>query len=129
MMPPGYGYGPPAGEPGGAYGMDPYGVGALKLTGKQQESIGDIEHATADKDWKLLGELRDEREKLYRMYARKGFDGEGFKAAYRTIFRIRRQMADNRVDAQQRISNVLTAEQRHEWQAMHRGMGYGWQGR
>jgi len=135
----GYGMGPVAGYgngmgPGmmGGYGygagpgmMGPYAAKRLGLNEQQLKKIGEIHRETADKNWKLLGEMRDQREKLFELYGKPQLDASAVSDTYRQISKLRQQMFENRLHAQQRIGKVLDAKQRKTWRYMHRGMGWG----
>lgn len=115
----GYGYGMGPGM------MGPYAAEALRLNAQQRREIGQIEQGVANKNWKLLGKLRREREKLYELYGKPQLDKSAISDAYRQIAALRKEMFENRLDAQQRMHGVLNSQQQGAWRSMHRGMGYG----
>ena len=131
----GYGYGMPYGMGPGmmegyGYGMGPgmmgpYAAQALRLNAQQRQKIGDIEREVANKNWKLLGQLRVEREKLYNLYGQPQLNTSAISDAYQQIATLRKEMFENRLNAQQRMQDVLNTHQQGAWRSMHRGMGYG----
>lgn len=118
----GYGMGP--GMMWGS-GMEFYGDHALGLSQRQREEIEKIRRATADKNWELLGKLRDARENLYDLYGAAELDSAAVTRAYKRASELREEMFENHLDAQERIAKMLTAQQRKTWRFMHRGMGFG----
>ena len=129
MMQQGYGYGMGPGMMGG-YGagpgmMGPYAANRLGLNEQQRKEIGEIHRETADKNWKLLGEMRDQREKLFDLYGKPELDRSAISDTYKHISKLRQEMFENRLNAQQRIGKVLNAQQQKAWRSMHRGMGWG----
>lgn len=139
----GYGYGSPRGDgyglpygrgPGSTDGygcgmgsgmMGPYAADALHLDAKQREEVGTIERDVANKNWQLLGRLRTECERLYDLYGKPQLDRSAVNHVYKEMAKLQRQMFENRLDAQQRLRDVLNREQQAIWRSMHRGMGYG----
>ncbi|HKK14997.1 MAG TPA: Spy/CpxP family protein refolding chaperone, partial [Gammaproteobacteria bacterium] len=107
------------------YGRGAYGGPALRLTEQQQQKIADIRRKTMDKNWDLIGKLRDEQEKLYNQYGQSTLDKSAVSETYKRMQSLRHKMFENGLDAQKEISQVLDPQQRKTWESMHRGMGYG----
>lgn len=119
-----HGYGMRPGMMWGS-GMGFYTGHALGLSEHQREEIEKIWRETADKNWQVLGKLRDARENLYDLYGSAELDAAAVTRAYKHVSELRQEMFENRLNAQERITKVLTAGQRKTWRSMHRGMGFG----
>jgi Spy/CpxP family protein refolding chaperone len=154
-MHPGYAYGPGIMGYGPAYGMGPgmmwgYGPGGgygamgpgmmgavppayLNLSDEQRQKITKIQQDRQRKDWELQGKLRGERAELYNLYTQESPDPRKVGEQYDRVASLRKQLWQNRAEAQHKINDVLNKEQRaqlQQWrrsygQAMGGGMGYG----
>lgn len=118
---PGYGMGP--GMMGGYGSGGPYA--GLNLTKEQQEKIGRIGDDLARKEAPLMQQIAEERNKLQQMYY-SGADPAALDQEYKKMMDLQRQAFDARTDAQKRMSDVLTKEQRESMRRMWRGGGQGY---
>jgi Spy/CpxP family protein refolding chaperone len=125
----GYGmYGP--GMTGGGYGMGPrmMGVGAvwmLNLTDEQRAKISKLQDELRKKQWATMGQIMDERQKLFELYSAENPDPKKVGAVYGKIFDLRRQMIEAAIDTQNRAQAVLTQEQRAQLEQWRHGWGPG----
>lgn len=127
---PGYGMGP--GMMGG-YGPG-YGMGSgmmgwgnyrdLNLNDDQKSRITQIRKEMRARQWPLMGEMMDARDKLQDLYDADKQDAATIDKQYKVVEELRRQMVDNAVDAHNRINNILTKEQREKSREWGSG-GYG----
>lgn len=132
----GYGYGTGPGMRGGfGYGMGPGMMGwrnfkGLNLTKEQQAKIADIRKEVRAKQWTIMDDMMDAREKLQDLWSADKQDATAINKQYKVIEDLRRQMVENAVDAHNRINDILTKEQREkskEWEGReHRHMMRGW---
>ena len=141
---PGYGMGPGMmGGYGPGYGMGPgmmggygpgYGMGhgmmgwgnfqGLDLSKDQKARIRQFHHEMRTKQWAVMGQMMDARDKLQELYDADKQDAAAIKKQYKVIEDLRLQMMDNSVDAHNQINNILTKEQREKLQERG-GRGYG----
>ena len=153
---PGYGYGMQPGMMGG-YGMmhspgmmggegmmhgpKMMGMGPvwmLDLTDEQRAEISKLRGELRKKQWATMGQVIDEREKLFELYSADNPDPKEVGAVYGKIFDLRRQMIEAAIDTRNRTRTILTQEQRsqldqwrHGWRTGPGGpgmMGHGMMG-
>jgi Spy/CpxP family protein refolding chaperone len=114
----GYGmYGP------GMMGMGP--VWMLNLTDEQRAKISKLQEQLRKKQWTTMGQIMDERQKLYELYSAENPDPKKVGAVYGKIFDLRRQMIEAAIDTQNRAQAVLTQEQRAQLEQWRHGWGPG----
>jgi len=136
----GYGYGMGPGMMGG-YGMGPGMMGpgmmgqgmlgwgnfrALNLNADQKSKIAHLRREMRTKQWAVMGEMMDAREKLQDLWEADKQDSAAINKQYKVIEDLRRQMVENAVETHNKINSILTKEQReklHEEQ--ENGYGYG----
>ncbi len=124
----GYGSGYGMGYGGYASG---YGMGrmmgeslrGLGLSKEQSSKIINIRHEMRTKQWTLMGQMMDARDKLQELYDADKEDAAAINKQYKVIDDLRSQMVDNSVDAHNRINDILTKEQREKYREW--GHGYG----
>ena len=136
---PGYGMGPgmmggygPGGMMGGhgpGYGVGPGMMGwgnyrELNLSDDQRSRIAQIRKEMRDKQWPLMGQMMDARDKLQELFDEEKLDTAAIDKQYKAVEDLRRQMLDNAVDAHNRINNIFTKEQREKFRERRRE-GYG----
>jgi Spy/CpxP family protein refolding chaperone len=129
MMGGGYGYGMGPGMMGGyrGYGMGPgmmggYGMGpgamsgysALKLSDEQRTKINKIRDQERKEHWAVMGHMLDAQSKLRDLYNTEKPDPKKVGAAYGELAKLRQQMIEAHVQAQNDIHDVLTKEQRDQ---------------
>jgi Spy/CpxP family protein refolding chaperone len=124
----GYGMGP--GMMGG-YGMGPgmMGVGAignLDLSDEQRTKINKISDAERKQHWVIMGQMMEEQNKLRDLYAAEEPDPKKVGAEYGAIAKLRQQMIETHVQADNEMHEVLTKEQREQLRQWNRdGWGRG----
>ena len=126
----GYGMGPGMmGGYGPGYGMGHGMMGwgnfqGLDLSKDQKAKIRQIHHEMRTKQWAIMGQMMDARDKLQELYDADKLDSAAIKKQYKVIEDLRLQMMDNSVDAHNQINGILTKEQREKSQEWG-GHGYG----
>lgn len=113
----GYGGGP--GMMGG-YGMGPYGM--LGLSDDQRGKINKIHDAERKQHWAIMGKMMDVENKQRDLLAQSEPDPKKVGAAYAEMAKLRQQMLEAHVQANNDMQKVLTKEQREQLQQWHRGM-------
>ncbi len=122
-----YGIGPELMGPGMMMGLG-MGMGPiwmLDLTDEQRSKIDAIYDDVRKKDWATMGKIMDEQAKLRDLYQADTPDAKKIGAVYGNIAKLRQQMIEANVDAQNRAQGILTKEQREQLQRWRRGM---WRG-
>jgi Spy/CpxP family protein refolding chaperone len=100
---------------GGGSGMMGYGTfGALDLSKDQQAKINKIQDDMRKQHWALMGKMMDEQSKLRDLYSEDKLDAMKIGAVSDAIYAIRKQMIESRIDATNRMRDVLTKEQRDQ---------------
>jgi len=125
----GPGYGGMMGGYGPGYGMGPGMMGwadysELNLSNDQKSKIAQIRKEMRARQWPLMGEMMDARDRLQDLYDADKQDAAAIDKQYKVVEDLRRQMVDNAVDAHNRINSILTKEQREKSREWSRG-GYG----
>ncbi len=120
----------------GHMGMSEYGMGGhhmggmgrvemLDLTKEQRTSIHRLQDQLRKANWDAMGKMMDESSKLRELFAVDKPDAKKIGAVYGNIFDLRRQMIENKIDTQNRVDAVLTAEQREQLKQRGHGHGHG----
>jgi Spy/CpxP family protein refolding chaperone len=128
MMGGGYGMGPGMMGGYGMYGPGMMGMGPvwmLNLTDEQRAKISKLQEQLRKKQWTTMGQIMDERQKLYELYSAENPDPKKVGAVYGKIFDLRRQMIEAAIDTQNRAQAVLTQEQRAQLEQWRHGWGPG----
>ena len=107
----------------GMTGMGP--VWMLNLTDEQRAKIGKLQGELRKKQWATMGQIMDEREKLFELYSADSPDAKKVGAVYGKIFDLRRQMIEATIDTQNRMQALLTKEQRAQLDQWRHGWGPG----
>jgi Spy/CpxP family protein refolding chaperone len=113
----GYGGGP--GMMGG-YGMGPYAM--LGLSDDQRNKINKIHDAERKQHWAIMGKMMDVENKQRDLLAHSEPDPKKVGAAYAEMSKLRQQMLETHVQANNDMQKVLTKEQREQLRQWHRGM-------
>ena len=124
---PGYGMGPGMmGGYGPGYGMGPgmmggyapgHGMlGQLNLSPEQWSKINAIHQDLAKQQWDLAGKMQQEAFKLRGLMNADNRDRNAINEQYRKLQDTRQQRFQARLDAQEKIDSVLTAEQKNQLQ-------------
>jgi len=148
MGPGGYGYGPgwgggPGMMRGGMMGGWGGGMGpgmmdeewsmggyapfeALDLSDEQRGQISRIRDEERRKHWNVAGQIMDQQSRLRSVYEADRPDPKQVGEVYADISKLRRQMVETHVAADNEIQRVLTQEQREQLKQWRRGgSGYG----
>jgi Spy/CpxP family protein refolding chaperone len=107
----------------GMMGMGP--VWMLNLTDEQRAKISKLQDELRKKQWATMGQIMDEREKLFELYSDDSPDAKKVGAVYGKIFDLRRQMIEATIDTQNRMQALLTKEQRAQLDQWRHGWGPG----
>jgi Spy/CpxP family protein refolding chaperone len=100
---------------GGGGGIMSYGAfGALDLTKDQQAKINKIQDDMRKQHWAIMGKMMDEQAKLRDLYAEEKLDAKKIGAVSDAVYALRKQMIESRIDAINRMRDVLTKEQREQ---------------
>jgi Spy/CpxP family protein refolding chaperone len=100
---------------GGGMGMMGYGAfGTLDLTKDQQAKISKIQDELRKQHWALMGKMIDEQAKLRDLYSEDKLDAKKIGAVSDSVYALRKQMMESRIDATNRMRDVLTKEQREQ---------------
>lgn len=125
----GYGYGPGMmgggygpGMMGGGYGPGMMGAfGAIELSDQQRDQMQQIARELRKQQWDLAEQMMEKQDKLQGLYAQGQPNPEEVGQAYAEIAQLRRQMVEAHVQAQNRMQDVLTEEQREQLRSWNRG--------
>jgi Spy/CpxP family protein refolding chaperone len=111
----GYGMGP---------GMMGYGpLGNLDLSDEQRTKINKIFDTERKQHWTIMGQMMEEQNKLRDLYAAEEPDPKKVGAEYGAIAKLRQQMIETHVQADNEMKEALTKEQREQLRQWNRG---GW---
>lgn len=101
----------------------------LNLTPDQKNKMNKIQLDLRKQHWALMGKNIDNKALLNDLYAADRPDAKKIGQVYAFIFDIRRQMIESRIEAMNRMKEVLTKEQldrlkqlREQGDFMHHGM-------
>jgi len=86
-------------------------LGALALTKEQQSKIHKLADELKHKNWATQGLLNDETAALRDLYEADKRDPATIGKEYQKVFDLKRQMIETYLDIQNRIEEVLTADQ------------------
>jgi len=119
----GHGMGPGMmGGYGGGYGMGPGMMGgwgpeayaALKLTPEQKKQIAAIQQDSRKAMWALMGTMHEQGYHMHDLFGPGMTDEAAARKAFEQMQATQKAMFDLRLDAQKKISAVLTPEQREQ---------------
>lgn len=123
----GWGMGPGyCGMAGGGRGMMA-GFGMLDLTAEQSAKITKIHDDLRKQHWAMMGKIMDEQAKLRDLYGEDKLDAKKIGAVSDSIHALQKQMIETRIEAINRMRDVLTKEQREQLNKVQRG-GWGMMG-
>ncbi len=100
-------------------------LGMLDLSDEQRARIRTIQRETASKVRRLWVQMADEADRLRDLYAADRPDPKAIGRAYSKIFDLKRQIIEARVAARNRMTDVLTPEQRKALKSMRERMRRG----
>lgn len=124
----GWGMGPGyCGAAGGGRGMMA-GFGMLDLTADQRAKITKIQDELRKQHWGIMGKIMDEQAKLRDLYAEEKLDAKKIGAVSDAIHALQKQMTETKIDAFNRMREILTKEQRDQLGKFQRGGGRGMMG-
>ena len=112
----GNGMGPGScGMSGNGMGMMGHGsFSALDLTKDQQSRINKIQDEVRKQHWAVMGKMMDEQAKLRDLYAEDKLDAKKIGVVSDSIHSLQKQVLESRIDAYNRMLEVLTKEQREQ---------------
>lgn len=96
-------------------------IQALDLETDQVERLAEIQRQAASKLASLKADATKPRWTIRRELAKDRPDPGAANKAYATLFDLKRQMIRTRIETMNRMRDVLTDEQRQQWQAMRSG--------
>ncbi len=111
---------------GGMQGMGMMGPGAfdrLDLTAEQRTKINKIRDDMRKQHWALMGKIMEEQAKLRDLYDEDLLEAKKITAVSDAIHAYRKQMIESRIDAFNRMRDVLTKEQREQLTKLRHGGG------
>jgi Spy/CpxP family protein refolding chaperone len=112
----------------GSMGMMQGGMGPLRmlnLTAEQRTKINAIHDSLRKEHWGIMGKMMDEQAKLRDLFDAEKPDTKKIGPVYDAIFSLRKQMILSRIDAVNRVREVLTKEQLDQLKQWHSSR---WQG-
>ncbi|MGC1454753.1 MAG: Spy/CpxP family protein refolding chaperone [Nitrospirota bacterium] len=115
---------------GGMQGMGMMGpgvFGGLDLTAEQRTKINKIQDEMRKQHWALMGKIMEEQAKLRDLYDEDLLEAKKITAVSDAIHAYRKQMIESRIDAFNRMREVLTKEQREQLTKLRHG-GWGMMG-
>lgn len=99
---------------------------ALGLNDDQQQKISQIHQELRKQHWDLMGKMFDESAKLRQLFFADKRDPKAIGEQQQRVFDLRRQMTESWVEAQNRIEDVLTPEQKDKLHQFGRQGMMGW---
>ncbi len=93
----------------------------LDLSDEQRTTIHKIQDELRKAHWRVMGKVMDESSKLRDLYSEEEWDQKRIGAVYGTIFDLRRQLIEARIDAHNRIVAALTKQQREQLKNIRHG--------
>ncbi len=115
----------------GMMGMGHMGLGAiwmLDLSDDQRAKLHKIKNDLRKQNWSTMGKMMDEQARLQELFGAERRDPKAIGAVYGRIFDLKRQMIEARIEATNRMQDLLTQEQREQLKQWRRGpragMGY-----
>ncbi|MBM4259884.1 MAG: periplasmic heavy metal sensor [Deltaproteobacteria bacterium] len=88
----------------------------LNLTDSQKKTIGDMMASNRESMRPLMQRLREQRQRLNEAGQRQPFDEAGVRSQAQELAKLQSEMMVHRAAMMNRISTVLTPEQRAKWQ-------------
>jgi len=113
----------------GDYGIGPgttggYGLGQISrlgLSDQQRDEFTKLRDQLRRQHWDIMGKIMDERSKLSDLYAEDKPDAGKIGAVYDDIAKLQKEMVQTRLDAWNKIQDVLTPQQREQLKAWREG--------
>lgn len=88
----------------------------LNLTDSQKKNIGDMMASNRERMRPLMQRVREQRQRLNDASQRQPFDEAGVRLQAQELAKLQSEMIVHRAAMMNRISTVLTPEQRAKWQ-------------
>jgi Spy/CpxP family protein refolding chaperone len=98
----------------------------LNLDESQQKKMTQIQDELRKKHWELMGKMNDENARLRDLYQADKRDPDAIGKQLQRIFDLRRQMMVDSVEAQNRMEEMLTDEQKKQMRNFSRPGGMMW---
>lgn len=96
---------------GSEFGLGIGPIGLLDLNTEQRSKLNKIQIELRKKLWSLKGKTIDEQARLYELYSVDRPDPKKIGQVYSSIFDVRRQMIEAKIEARNRVKEILTREQ------------------
>ncbi len=125
------GYGPMMGGPGMMRGYGPGAAAGIELSNEQRTKMREIQREHFKQEMALREKLYDEYGKLEEIYEADKPDPKAVRDAYDRIYALRKQRIEARLQAHNKMFDLLTDEQRTLWRTQRRlgaGLGRGMMG-
>nr|VFK47178.1 MAG: LTXXQ motif family protein [Candidatus Kentron sp. TC]VFK47457.1 MAG: LTXXQ motif family protein [Candidatus Kentron sp. TC]VFK60485.1 MAG: LTXXQ motif family protein [Candidatus Kentron sp. TC] len=90
------------------------------LSKEQRKKINDISDEMRRGQWTLMGERMEHSTQLRRLYEAEPLDPKAIGETYAKIFDIKRKLIQGNIEANQKAMEVLTDEQRKQFQSWNR---------
>jgi Spy/CpxP family protein refolding chaperone len=94
---------------------------SLDLSDEQRSKINKLSDELKHNNWATKGSIMDESAKLRDLYAAEKRDPSTIGKQYQKIFDLEREMIEATIAAQNRIEEILTADQRAQLKSMRQG--------
>lgn len=95
---------------------------SLQLSDEQRLKVRKVFDDLKHNNWATMGLINDERTKLRDLYEADKRDPIAIGKEYQKIFDLKRQMIEASIEAENRVDEILTPEQRAQLKAEHHGM-------
>ncbi|WP_340641254.1 Spy/CpxP family protein refolding chaperone [Modicisalibacter ilicicola] len=93
----------------------------LDLSDDQRQELVAIQQDQIQQQWDLMQQMRERTAALQKLYQAEQPDAQAIGKAHDRVFEVRRKMIENRIEAQNRMSALLTDEQREAMRNMQGG--------
>jgi len=87
-------------------------LATMKLEGEQRSKIAKVFDKLKHDNWLSMGLINDETVKLRDLYDAEKHDAAAIGKVYQAIFDLKRQMIEASIEAENRVDEILTPEQR-----------------
>lgn len=95
--------------------------GLLELDDKQRQHITQARRDLYQRHCDITGRMMDVQETLHRLYAQEPRDAKQIGQTFRQLAELQQQLLEARIEAENRVHAVLTAEQRRRLQQWRQG--------
>lgn len=120
------GYGPMMGGPGMMQGYGPGGGAGIELSSVQRAKSREIQRELFKKESELREKMFMEHGQIEDLYDVDKPDPKAVRAAYDRLYNIRKEMIEARIQARNKMYDLLTDDQRKTWSQQRRQWSKGW---